>query len=112
MSDIKEDQPVPELVMERGKVYQSNPNPESGAPQMVFMTMETWTDTGTYMQSLKNIAASQDKRIKDQNESEKILLARLTDVQNRLDNLRAVRREEKRPEIEALLEMPINTKAQ
>lgn len=51
--------------------------------------MSTWNRTGTFIQSLRNIAKNQDRRIKEllkQNEDLKIVNADLAD---RLDNLRA-----------------------
>lgn len=103
MTDITEDQPVPPAQppqLERGKVYESvGPNGEV----VMVMTTETWTDFGTNMQSLRQAVSHLSKKVKENEIGEKILLARLTDVQNRLENLRAIRREEKRPEIEAVL---------
>lgn len=98
---------IPVAALQRGQAYDTTgPNDEP----CILMTKDTWVDFGTYVQSIKNVAGKQDSRIKEQNASEKILLARLTDLQARMDNLRAIRRAEKRPEIEALLEIP-NTKA-
>lgn len=103
MTEITEDQPVPPAQpsqLERGKVYESlGPN---GEP-VVIMTNDTWLDFGTNMQSLRQAVSNLSRKNKEYEIGEKVLLARLTDVQNRLENLRAIRREEKRPEIEAVL---------
>lgn len=101
---VLDEQPVPPReqfpVLERGKVYESvGPNGE----KVNIMTEETWTDFGTNMQSLRQAVSHLSKKVKENEIGEKILLARLTDVQNRLENLRAIRREEKRPEVEAAL---------
>jgi hypothetical protein len=85
---------------ERGKVYDSmGPNGE----KLVIMTNDTWTDFGTNMQSLRQAVSHLSRKLKEAEISEKVLLARLADRETRLENLRAVRRAEKRPEVEALI---------
>ncbi len=76
--------------IELGKVYDtSGPDNEL----CVIMLKETWVNLGTYIESQRKIMASQDKTLKD-------TIAANTDLSTRLGNLRAIRREEKRPEIE------------
>jgi hypothetical protein len=98
----------PAQTLERGTVYDSTgPNGE----KIVIMTHETWTDFGTYLESLRNIARKQDTQLKEVKAENKVLVAQAADARTRLENLRAVRRAEKRPEIEALMETPTSTKA-
>jgi hypothetical protein len=90
----------------RGKVYQLA-NPLNSFQQIAVMGIDTYTDTGTLIQSLRGVCSDQDKRIKELLEENKVLNARLAEALNRLDNLRAVRRSELRPEIEQqLLDLP------
>ena len=87
----------------KGKVYVMDTSVEQ---RIIVMSEESWGDFGTMLQSLREIAKNQDKRIKE-------LLAEaggrervLADTMQRLDNLRAVRRAEKRPEVEADMNLP------
>ena len=90
----------------KGRVYQLA-NPMNAFQQIVVMSLDTYTDTGTLIQSLRGVARDQDKRIKELLEENKIWSARVAEALNRLDNLRAVRRSELRPEIEGqLLDLP------
>jgi hypothetical protein len=90
----------------RGRVYQLA-NPLNQFQQIIVMGLDTYTDTGTLIQSLRGVCADQDKRLKDLLAGEQVWAARVAEIQNRLDNLRAVRRSELRPEIEAqLLDLP------
>lgn len=94
--------------MERGKVYDSNgPTGE----KVVVMTHDTWTDFGTYLESLRSIARKQDINLKEVKAENAVLVKIAADDRTRLENLRAVRRAEKRSEIEALMETPTDTKA-
>jgi hypothetical protein len=82
-------------------------NPLNAFQQIVVMGLDTYTDTGTLIQTLRGVCADQDKRIKELNQGEQVWAARVGELQNRLDNLRAVRRSELRPEIEQqLLDLP------
>lgn len=99
---------APAPTMERGQVYDSiGPNAE----KIVVMTHETWTDFGTYLESLRSIARRQDVNLKEVKAENAVLVKIAADDRTRLDNLRAVRRAEKRPEIEALIDVPTDTKA-
>lgn len=84
------------MSIELGKTYDTTgPNNEP----CVIMLKETWTNLGTYIESQRQIMANQDKRLKD-------VLATNEEISRRLENLRAVRREEKRPEVESFLNIP------
>ena len=105
-----DEQPVPQMpILERGKFYDSiAPNGE----KVIVMLEGTWIDFGTNVQTLRQALSNAAKKLKEAEIGEKILLARLADVQNRLDNLRAIRRDEKRPEVEAALGMSPNQATQ
>jgi len=75
---------------ERTKVYTLN-WPETQEP-VAIMSVETWTDFGTLLESLRAVARTQDKRLKE-------IQAAHDEAIRRLENLRAVRREEKRAEV-------------
>lgn len=85
-----------------GKVYQMA-NPANPLQQLVIMSMETYIKQGTLIQSLRQVAQAQDKRIKDVLAENKVLTEMIASTRTRLENLRAVRRAEKRPEVEAQL---------
>ena len=88
---------------ENGKYYETTgPSGE----KCVIMTEATWLNYGTLLQSFRNIASNQDRRIKELLAENKILTAQHVDTRNRLENLRAVRRAEKRPEVEAMIDFP------
>ena len=100
------EQPVSTL--ERGKVYDSlGPNGE----KISIMLYETWVDFGTNYETLRAIAKKQDQNLREV-KAENTMLAKIAaDDRTRLENLRAVRRAEKRPEIEALIDLPTDQKA-
>lgn len=81
-----------------GKVYQMA-NPANPLQQLVIMSMETYVKQGTLLQSLRQVAQSQDKRIKELLAENKVLTEMIASTRTRLENLRAVRRAEKRPEV-------------
>lgn len=74
--------------------------------RIIIMSEESWADFGTNLQSLRGIAAAQDKRIKELLAESGARERVLADTMQRLDNLRAVRRAEKRPEVEAGMNIP------
>lgn len=88
-----------------GKAYQMA-NPANPLQQLVIMSMESYITQGTLVQSLRNVAASQDRRIKELLNQIAVCQSQLRDAQERLDNLRKVRRNEMRPEVEASLDLP------
>jgi hypothetical protein len=81
-------------------------NPANPLQQLVIMSMESYMQQGTLIQSLRAVAANQDKRIKELLNQIAVCQSQLRDAQERLENLRAVRRSEKRPEVEAMLDLP------
>lgn len=85
-----------------GKVYQMA-NPANPLQQLVIMSMETYVKQGTLIQSLRQVALNQDKRIKELLGENKVLTEMAANIRTRLENLRAVRRAEKRPEVVAEL---------
>lgn len=84
------------------RVYQMA-NPANPLQQLVIMSMETYVKQGTLIQSLRQMARNQDNRIKELLGENKVLVDMNARTQTKLDNLRAVRRAEKRPEVEAQL---------
>lgn len=92
--------PVPPPQMERGKFYDSlGPSGES----IVVMLHDTWLDFGTNYETARSIIRNLTRQLGEAKAGEKAAISRLADVQTRLDNLRAVRRAEKRPEVEKML---------
>jgi hypothetical protein len=94
----------------KGKVYQLA-NPASPLQQICVMGMDTYMETGTLIasqqQMLAQMLAKQDARIKELLADEQVWSARVAEVTNKLENLRAVRRSEMRPEVEdGLLGLP------
>lgn len=85
----------------RGRVY--SVLLAEGAPRTVVMSLETWGDHGTNLESLRAIA-------RKQNEELVRVKAELTDAMTRLNNLRAVRREEKRVELEPFFINPTDNR--
>lgn len=101
-----EEQPMPSVVadgIEDGKWYSTR---GPGDVPCVIMSHTTWVNYGTMLESFRGVATSQDRRIKELLAENKILTAQNVDTRNRLENLRAVRRAEKRPEVEAMLDIP------
>ncbi len=90
-----------------GKAYQMA-NPANPLQQLVIMSMESYMKQGTIVQGLRSVAASQDRRVKELLNQIAVCQSQLRDAQERLDNLRKVRREELRPEVEASLNLPPN----
>lgn len=87
------------------KVYQMA-NPANPLQQLAIMSMEGYVKMGTILQSLRAVAREQDKKIKELIAENKVLVELEAKTRSRLENLRAVRKAEKRPEIEQLIEMP------
>jgi lipopolysaccharide biosynthesis regulator YciM len=89
------------------KVYQMA-NPANPLQQMAMMSMETFMKSGTLIQSLRNVAKSQDKRLKELLNQLSVCQSQLKDAQERLENLRKVRKAEKRGEVEEMLDLPFD----
>lgn len=85
-----------------GRCYQMA-NPSNPLQQLVIMSMETYMKNGTLINSLRSVAKQQDKRLKELLNQIAVCQSQLRDAQERLENLRAVRKSELRPEVEAAL---------
>lgn len=83
--------------------YYQMANPASPLQQIVVTSMETYMQTGTLIQSLRQVAQSQDKRIHELLNQLAVAHSQMKDGQERLDNLRDTRRREKRPEVTSQL---------
>lgn len=89
----------PEIPMEEGKYYQAK-DPNHNGTTICAMTWETWLKYGTAFEQYRVTCMAQDKRIKE-------LLSQIAEGQlqveqfsQALGNLRAIRRKEKRAELE------------
>jgi hypothetical protein len=77
----------------RGRYYQTiTPSDE----QVVIMSLETWGDWGTTLESLRQLAKAQDSRIKELIAAAAAAGAKQKDAEDRLEALRDVRRREMR----------------
>jgi uncharacterized lipoprotein YddW (UPF0748 family) len=81
-------------------------NPANPLQQLAVMSMDTYMKTGTLIESQRQMMRKQDDRIKELLALNQILAAEAADARSRLENLRAVRKAEKRPEVEALFDLP------
>lgn len=104
MSEITEDQPAPQdWKMEANKVYQSV-GPDG--TEIAVMSWETWVNMNTGIESLRQALSNQSRLLKEREADYDAAVRRLADVTTRLENLRAVRREELRKDIEGQLNIP------
>ena len=87
----------------QGKVYVMDTEHQQ---RIIIMSEESWGDFGTILQSLRQVAKNQNELITKLNVEASVRERMLVDAQTRLDNLRAVRRAEKRAEVEAELNLP------
>lgn len=67
---------------------------------VVVMSKETWLNHGTSFETLRVIARKQTKKVMELTSQLAVEQLRLKDVTDRLENLRAVRRAEKRVDLE------------
>lgn len=81
----------------RGKVYGVINQYDE---KIVVMSEETWVDFGTTLESLRRVAASQDKRIKELIAQVASEQAKVADSLDRLEAHREARRREQRAELE------------
>lgn len=88
-----------------GVAYQMA-NPANPLQQLVIVSMESYMQTGTMIQTLRNVAKDQDKRIVELLNTVTVTQMQLKETMERLQNLRKARRAEKRPEVEAQLDLP------
>jgi hypothetical protein len=84
MSD-KPSTPTDNPPVEDGKSYRSK---DPYGTDIVLFTFKTWTDIGADMESLRQIARNQDKRIKELLKQNADLKTVNDDLAERLDNLR------------------------
>lgn len=94
--------PAP-LVFKRGAFY------ECKGPQgedIVVMSKDTWVDFNTGVESLRQMARSLDRKLNEVTAMKNSLEVSYADTRRRLDNLRAIRRDEKRAELEKELNIP------
>ncbi|HEY5214049.1 MAG TPA: hypothetical protein VIJ38_13615 [Acidobacteriaceae bacterium] len=82
------------------KVYQMA-NPAAPLQQLAIMSMEGYMRYGTLLQSMRQVGTIQDKRIHELLNQLSVCQDQLRDAQERLENLRNVRRKEMRPRVEA-----------
>jgi hypothetical protein len=125
MSELVSSQPVKQAPVEvevdfpygapiKGKVYVMDHNYRTGSLEegtdhtvrIIVMSEESWGDFGTKMETARQILKAQDQKIKtmiaEGNARDRVN----ADLLSRLDALRAIRRAEKRPEVEADLNLP------
>jgi hypothetical protein len=89
-------QPAEGFKMKTGEYYDTmGPSGEA----CVMMTRETWLNYGTLLEKMRETAKKQDERIRE-------LVDESSHFQTSLQNLRDVRRNEKRAEIEGGLVLP------
>lgn len=104
MSEITEDQPAPQnWKMEANKVYQSI-GPDG--TEIAVMSWDTWVNMNTGIESLRQALSNQSRLAAEGRAEYDAAIRRLSDVTARLENLRAVRREELRADIEDQLNIP------
>lgn len=98
----------------RGKFYGiTDPNPLHYGDKLIVMSYDTWVDFGTLYEKTKEIGRAQDKSITELKATiaglqtaNSTLAAHNRDLGERLENLREVRRAEKRVDIERELIVP------
>jgi O-glycosyl hydrolase len=90
--------------------YYTMPDPVFADTTLVFMTIETWRNYGTQMMQFRQTAKRQDDRIKELLATVAGYDARCSEMESRMENLRNVRRAEKRAELEQGLVLPGDTR--
>jgi len=98
----------------KGKVYVMDHNYREGGLEdgtdhtvrIIVMSEESWGDFGTKMETARQVLRAQDTKIKTMHAEGQARDRVNADLLSRLDALRAIRRAEKRPEIEADLNLP------
>lgn len=91
----------PNSPAQRGKFYGVN-DPVFHKDQLCVMTMPTWTDVGTLIKKQEETMRVQNGRIIELKAANDALAAQLRDANDRLHNLRRVRRKEMRKDLEKL----------
>lgn len=93
----------------RGKVYMMGTpfqNEDGSDHRIIIMSKQSWEDHGTTLESLRRVAESQDKRIRELLAENATAKMQAQDAINRLEAIRDIRRAEKRADIEKELIMP------
>lgn len=86
----------------RGNVYGMDTayaNPDGSPQQIIIMSIESWTDFGTTLESLRQVAAKQDERIKELLSDIAVRDLAVHKAQEAVEIHREIRRNEKRAEI-------------
>lgn len=89
----------PTAPAKRGRFYGVN-DPVFKKDQLCVMTMDTWADVGTIIKKGEQTMAAQNGKIIELKAANDALAAQLRDANERLKNLRRVRRRELRNDIE------------
>lgn len=95
----------PNKPAEPGKFY-GVMDPVFQKDQLCVMTMETWADVGTHIESSKRVMALQANKIAELMATNAALASQINDANGRLNNLREVRRKEMRHQLEGDLVLP------
>lgn len=88
-----------------GVQYMTN-DPSHPGEQLVVMSLATWHQVGTIMEALRQTGVKQNARIKELLSDVAVHTLRSADAETRLNNLREIRRAEKRVEVEKGLITP------
>lgn len=83
----------------KGKFYGVN-DPVHGQDQLCVMLMDTWVEVGTIIKQNEKVMNLQNGRIVELKAANDALAAQLRDANERLRNLRRVRRKELRADLE------------
>jgi hypothetical protein len=89
----------PNTPAQRGKFYGVT-DPVFKQDQLCVMTMDTWVDVGTIIKKNEEVMKAQNGRIIELKAANDALAAQLRDANERLKNLRRVRRKEMRADLE------------
>lgn len=95
----------PNVPAQRGKFYGVK-DPVFKQDMLCVMTMDTWTDVGTFLKNSEIAMKKQADKIEELMRANTGLSAENRDLTKRMDNLRDVRRTEKRAELEGELILP------
>lgn len=89
----------PNTPAQKGKFYGVQ-DPVFKQDQLCVMTMDTWVDVGTIIKKNEQVMSAQNGRIIELKAANDALAAQLRDANERLKNLRRVRRKEMRADLE------------
>jgi hypothetical protein len=120
MSELVSSQPVKQVEVEKdfpegrpikGKVYVMDHLPGTpDAARIIIMSEESWGDFGTHMATARALLQAQDTKMKTMIAENAARDRVNADLLSRLDALRAVRRAEKRVDVEADMNLPTEAK--